>query len=539
MKGKIEKFLELPKQTVGSPSLRFKSILFTANLVILIVLVNSAFFLLQERKALRVEKELRAAAILENFAESNREALILKDHITLETAVHRVIRNEDIAYALITTAKKDEYFATTLNNGDQLAEQIKIIPVSSSQSSRQALNWEKETLIDFSRSLVVQDKPLGTFHLGLSDRGINEVLRTARNKTFLISLFLLLIFLSLILFVVTLAIKPIEQITEHARNLGRGHLKTRLNLQRRDEIGELARTLDQMAEEIQVAENNLVEQERMKRELEIARQMQRELLPASLPAIPGISLGCFYHPAYEVSGDFYDLFPLRDGKFGVIVADVAGKGLKGAWIASITRTTLKTILEMEAEKIRSPRELLISLNRLLKRDLERELFVTLAFLVIDPARDEFTLASAGHPDLLHFGPRGVQKIPSRGPALGAIDDQIFAPALEEKKISLKPGEGFFLYTDGLTEARNQTGKEFGLERLTELLAKFAGSGAGEIPDLLIAEVKSFCGPKDFDDDVTMVVIKKHSAESKGHNAKSRTHGTKRIAHRAKNKNNEQ
>ncbi len=508
MKKKIEKFLELPQQTVGRPSLRFKSILFTALLVILVVLVNSAFFLLQERKALRVEKELRAAAILENFVESNREALILKDHITLETAVHRVIRNEDIAYALITTAKKDEYFATVLNNGDQLAEQIKKIPVSPSPSTRPVLNWEKENLIDFNQSLVIQNKPLGTFHLGLSEKGLNGVLKTARNKTFLISLFLLLIFLSLSLLLVTLSIRPIEQITEHARNLGRGHLKTRLNLQRSDEIGELARTLDQMADEIQAAENNLVEQERMKRELEIARQMQRELLPASLPAIPNFSLGCFYHPAYEVSGDFYDLFPLRDGKYGVIVADVAGKGLKGAWIASLTRTTLKTILEIETGKIRGPRELLISLNRFLKRDLERELFVTLAFLVIDPARDEFTLASAGHPDLLLFGPHGVRSIPSRGPALGAIDDRIFAPALEEKKISLKPGEGVFLYTDGLTEARDQKGEEFGLERLTGLLAKFAGSGAAEIPDLLIAELKNFCGPKDFDDDVTMVVIKR-------------------------------
>jgi serine phosphatase RsbU (regulator of sigma subunit) len=508
LKGKIEKILELPQQTVGRPSLRVKAILFAAILVILVVLINSAFFLLQERKALRVEKELRAAAILENFAESNREALILKDHIILETAVHRVIQNEDIAYALITTAKKDEYFATTLNNSDQLAEQIKKIPVSTSQSSRQALNWEKENLIDFNRSLVVQNKPLGTFHLGLSEKGLNGVLKTARNKTFLISLFLLLIFLSLSLLLVTLSIRPIEQITEHARNLGHGHLKTRLNLQRSDEIGELARTLDQMAEEIQAAESNLVEQERMKRELEIARQMQRELLPASLPAIPNFSLGCFYQPAYEVSGDFYDLFPLRDGKYGVIVADVAGKGLKAAWIASITRTTLKTILEMETGESRGPRELLISLNRFLKRDLERELFVTLAFLVIDPARNEFTLASAGHPDLLHFGPYGVRSIPSRGPALGAIDDQIFAPALEEKKFSLKPGEGLFLYTDGLTEARDQKGKEFGQERLTELLAKFAGSGAAEIPNLLIAELKNFCGPKDFDDDVTMVVIKR-------------------------------
>lgn len=503
-----------PEQWIGflrklrpRSSLRLKSIVFTAALVIFIVLAYSLFFMWEERAALRKEKELRTATILENFVELNREPLILNDRITLETSTHRVIKNEDIVYALILSTTGDEYFATSLEGGDQTLARVKDLGPASDLSPR-TFTRENETLLDFSRSLVINDKLLGVFHIGLSEQGINEILRKARNKMLVVSLPLLLVFLALTGYLVTLAVKPIEQITAHARTLGQGNLESRLALARSDEIGELAATLDKMAEEIQAAEQELVEKERMARELEIARLMQTRLLPAILPEIPNLEIASLFSPAYEVSGDFYDCFPLGDGQFGVVVADVAGKGLKGAWIASITRTTLKTILAEETQQARSPKKILTRLNTLLKPDLERAIFVTLAYMLIDTTKDQFRFASAGHPDILQFGESGIEEIRSWGPALGAVDEFTFEKITEEKTLTLKPGEGFLLYTDGLTEARNSSKQEFGLERVKEELSLHTGLGAREIPPKLFAEVREFCGPKELDDDVTVVVIKR-------------------------------
>ena len=488
-------------------NLRLKATLFTANLVVLIVLIYSAFFLIEERNALRKEKELRAATILDNFVELNREALILNDRITLETTVRRVIANEDIVYALILSSTGDQYFASSLDPDDQVLTLVKNIKISRDGPTQYTFTMGAENLIDFSRPLVIKEKPLGIFHLGLSEKGINEVLRQARNKVLFISLPLLLLILALTLFLVTLAVKPIETITAHARTLGKGDLAARLNLKRGDEIGVLATTLDQMAGEIQTAQRELVGKERMKRELELARLMQTRLLPSILPEIPNLEIGSFFSPAYEVSGDFYDCFPLDEDRYGVVLADVAGKGLKGAWIASITRTILRIMLELEKQHTGSPKNILTRLNNLLKPDLERGIFVTLAFLLIDSSRNELLFASAGHPDLLHFGPEGVRQVSAWGPALGAVKETTFIKVTEEKTLSLNPGEGFLLYTDGVTEARNELRKEFGLERLKESLQKNHHRAAGEIPPLIFAEVRDFCGPKELDDDITMVLIK--------------------------------
>jgi phosphoserine phosphatase RsbU/P len=235
------------------------------------------------------------------------------------------------------------------------------------------------------------------------------------------------------------------------------------------------------------------EREAMSRESQEARAIQQALLPKSSPYIPGFAVSGLSLPARAVGGDWYDFIPFSDGRWGLVLADVSGKGTAAALLMSATRGMLRSLVEAHC----SPAEVLTKLNCLMADDFPAGKFVTMIYAVLDPAARALTFANAGHlhPLLIdRTGPRFLDV--ERGLPLG-----LSCGDYSECQISLSEGSRLVFYSDGITEAVNATEEEYGLERLAAHSAK-PGSSAISIAD----DVRSFANGAGVRDDASVVFV---------------------------------
>ncbi len=249
----------------------------------------------------------------------------------------------------------------------------------------------------------------------------------------------------------------------------------------------------------------LAEQERMRHELSIARQIQMDSLPAATPSVAGLDVAGGSTPALEVGGDFFDYLDGSGRDLLVVVGDVSGKGTSAALYVSKVQGILRSLHEFGL----APRDLFLRVNRLLCADLQKNSFITAAAALFTPHERKVTLVRAGHLPLFFYriSSRAVQRLVPRGLGLGLSDAGIFSRELEERTEPYQPGDVLLLVTDGVTEARDPHGREYGEERLAELLAGTAHLSAEEIRTRLIADLATFGGGEDPHDDQTIVVIR--------------------------------
>jgi serine phosphatase RsbU (regulator of sigma subunit)/anti-sigma regulatory factor (Ser/Thr protein kinase) len=238
------------------------------------------------------------------------------------------------------------------------------------------------------------------------------------------------------------------------------------------------------------------------RELEIAAEIQRSLLPKVLPEIAGFHLVGHYQSARQVGGDFYDAFVTRDGGLLLAIADVMGKGVPAAMFAAIFRSQLRA----SAEQASTPGAMLTWLNRSLFADLDQvEMFITAQLVYLDPVGRTVQLSAAGHPPMLMAGSDGrIQAVENSGMPLGVMDDTVYT----ERTVALPAGANLLLFTDGLTEARDSEGKLLWLGPLEKCLAQGAKAGqpAEVTRDALIALVENHQNGVPPGDDQTFLLL---------------------------------
>jgi len=245
--------------------------------------------------------------------------------------------------------------------------------------------------------------------------------------------------------------------------------------------------------------------ERMAHELEIARSVQMSLLPKSIPLAEGFDIAGVCLPAFEVGGDYYDFFQLGDGKIGIAIGDVSGKGVP----AAIYMTLTKGILQSCATGSSSPREVLNNLNKQMYLNIERNSFVSVFYGVLDMRRQVICFARAGHnPAILaqRDNDKNLLLIP-QGIAVGLEAGEKFYEVLQEQEVQLHSGDVLTFYTDGFTEARSRSGDEFGEDRLLTLLAANKHRSANAIIQEVVRSVREYIGLVPQIDDMTMVVVK--------------------------------
>jgi serine phosphatase RsbU (regulator of sigma subunit)/putative methionine-R-sulfoxide reductase with GAF domain len=253
------------------------------------------------------------------------------------------------------------------------------------------------------------------------------------------------------------------------------------------------------------------EQERLRQELQVARQIQVSFLPERCPDLPGWQLAAIWRSARQVGGDFYDFIPLlsapqQDGKrgkpLGLVIADVADKGVPAALFMALSRTLMRTV----AIDGRPPADAVARTNELILADARTDLFVTLFYALLWPDSGELAFVNAGHmpPIWVRAADGRTEELHTPGMALGILGDVLF----QEKVVHLDPGDAVVLYTDGISDAANVDKKMFGRRRLAEVVSAHHHLSAEELAQAIDAAVAEFVGDAPQFDDFTLLVAKR-------------------------------
>ena len=244
------------------------------------------------------------------------------------------------------------------------------------------------------------------------------------------------------------------------------------------------------------------ERERIEHELQVARQIQQELLPEATPELDGWQIAAYYGPAREVGGDFYDFLEFPDGRLGLVVGDATGHGMPAALVMATTRGMLRAVVQ----SLESPGEVLARVNEALVADVPPSTFVTCFYGILEPKSGHLVYANAGHdlPYLWHGG--AAEELRARGMPLGLMPGMGY----EEKEITLKRGEGVLFYSDGLVEAHDPHYEMFGFPRLRALLADHGEERS--LVEFLMEELSSFTGQSwEQEDDITLMTLQRSAA----------------------------
>jgi serine phosphatase RsbU (regulator of sigma subunit) len=261
--------------------------------------------------------------------------------------------------------------------------------------------------------------------------------------------------------------------------------------------------LDRMETELATLKSKSSE---MEDSVKRASERQRRLLPTKAPDVPGTEIDLIYRPAAVVSGDFYDFVPLDEGKVAVLIGDVSGHGIE----AGILMGMAKKVLAIRLQDYQDPVEALVRTNEDIDKDLGRVNFVTCFVTIYDPTKKTLTCVRAGHNPPLLYNPvregRCIQIKPG-GLGLGILGTSSFEPTIQTEVIPVLPGDELLLYTDGLVEARNKEGEQFGIDRTIQALAVTYGYTSALVLSTLAGTLDGFSGDLVSEDDITALCIR--------------------------------
>ncbi len=307
--------------------------------------------------------------------------------------------------------------------------------------------------------------------------------------------------------------RPIEALSQGAAEVARGDLSVQVPVTSHDEIGELSKTFNHMIIGLREREQARL----LEFELEKGRKIQKDFLPRQIPSLPDWEIAAFLDPAGQVSGDFYDVFPLEENRIGLVIADVCDKGMGSAFYMALFRSLIRIYAEQfsscgpKGVKTASPgRQALVArvvqlTNDYIARNHGHDgMFATIFFGVLDPGTGQLDYVNAGHEPLYVVGGDGIRTpLNPTGPAVGLMPGTAYSPSYVE----LARGEVLMGYTDGLTEARSPEGEFYSRTRLMGLLTKPPYSAA-ELLEKVKSSLFNFIGNAPRDDDVTLIAVQR-------------------------------
>jgi serine phosphatase RsbU (regulator of sigma subunit) len=303
---------------------------------------------------------------------------------------------------------------------------------------------------------------------------------------------------ALALFMIVGLSRAVNRLTGATEAIGRGEFAYRIPARRRDQVGELQRSFNEMAAHLAELVETSAQKEALDKELALARAVQRDLLPDLIEVAPGLEIETMFEPSAAIGGDYFDVLRRPEGRLAVVVADVAGHGLA----AGLRMAMVKSALTLLAEERLDSVEIFARLRRLLRQRRGERGFVTLTFAELEVASGEMTIANAGHPPCyLVRGAGEVEEVALPSPPLGALVGEIGRATRR-----LSPGDAMVWLSDGIPECLSPAGDPYGYERVERALAGGFGSAA-ELRDRLLADLRRHCGSSPVGDDRTLVVLR--------------------------------
>jgi len=267
-----------------------------------------------------------------------------------------------------------------------------------------------------------------------------------------------------------------------------------------DKVGELDRALretDRLAQQ----------QEQFREEMMLARRIQENLLPECFPDVAGLNFSAKYLPAQEVGGDYYDVIPLADGVLAAIIADVTGHGIQ----AALSTTMLKSLFTDFVNTAVGPEDILRRMNDVLHRVLPTDVFVAASVAEIEARTGIVRVTNGGglHPFIIRRRENTVEPVITNGLLLGVVDSELFHPG-EEVTVDLAPGDSMFFYTDGLSEAEDGNGDQFGETRLRRKILESSNLPSPELNDFIVEDLRAFAVADHKWDDITILSVERSS-----------------------------
>ena len=365
--------------------------------------------------------------------------------------------------------------------------------------------WVRTRL--FIKKIVEPDlRSPGYVNLFLDARKIDEQLSDLLVSFILPAILSILIAGIIGFFMARWVTMPVKVLMEDMAIVSAGDLTHKSRVTSMDEVGVLASSFDKMTDSLKVAHQRELETKALEHELNIAREIQYNLLPKEIPTIPGYEIAARYFPCFEVSGDYYDIMQLDNDNLGIIVADVSGKGVP----ASMIMTMARSLIRMESERNLSSADTLKKVNRILARDLRRGMFVTAMYCILNIRTGMLKVSSAGHNPLVVW--RNDQKrhelFNPNGIALGFDRGPVFDRTIKEESILMNPGDFVVSFTDGVTESMDENDEELGGDRFYKLVGDMHKLEPQRFIDAVMKHLEEYKGQAAQHDDITLVCIKR-------------------------------
>ena len=458
--------------------------------------------------------------IAENLSAKSVDALVREEQYSVEqTTLNAFVSNLMKKFSEVKYAKvvNNQGLIVSSSNPDEIfenyegPEELATVPEGGS--------WVKTIHEDFgsiqeyhlpvlyfvvSEGQVVR---VGRVVIGFSEAMVESTIIDPRPMMALILTGVFVAGVLLIYLLVAIFVKPIQELTDGVRAIGEGSLEDEIKIDGPEEIGEIARAFNEITAKFRVAQKNVVEQERLQKEMQVAQEIQHSLLPRIVPKISGYDIASFYRAAKEVGGDYYDFVNVDEDAIGVVVADVSGKGVPG----SLVMTMIRTALRMEARGNHSAAEVMAKMNDFVTEDMKKGMFVTIFYVILDSKNRIISYSSAGHNPMVLYRAESDETffLNPRGFPVGISlpDNSLFRRSIDVEKIKLKKDDMLVIYTDGVTEAMNESRAQYGEERLIQLIKKYGRIPPADFIDRLSEDVRNFTGDHPQNDDITVVAIK--------------------------------
>jgi len=492
-------------------SLRVKFSLWTFLIVSLII--AGAFYLVNQRTTEEIYRHLDgvAHALGETIAEQSGLYMINhRSDVEFDELVVSFQGSNDLLERIVLT----DSTGATMAHSDDIRNIRKpyeppdfVDPLDYGRPQRFSVDEHETNFL--ALPIKAGNRELGTVFLVYSSETINERLEESRRTVILMTIGLVLVGVIGIYLLSNYFVRPIVNITRRVRRFARGDLESELPLEGAAEFFEISCAFNEMMNRLKRDRESVVERERLAKEIEVASQIQKTLLPRKLPALPSLEIDAFYRAASMIGGDLYDVFEIGPDRWCLIVADVSGKGIP----ASLVMSMLRTVIKVYAAGATSAKKILVLVNDYLTENIPRGMFITVLMGIYCAEGRKLSLVSAGHNPLLLYraSSRRTTRLNPPGMPLGVpvTSDNRFEQAVEEIELSLDDGDAFILYTDGITEAVNRHGAQYGLNRLEQFLHERWDNGSYEsvssLANELVNEVDEYSGYTQQKDDITFVL----------------------------------
>ena len=387
---------------------------------------------------------------------------------------------------------------------------LRAVTSPAARKSGEALTENSAMLVASVPVLDPSGSVLGNAYIGMRRSHIDQAVGQVSREQYLILAVFLGTGVVVSFLLMSVLLRPIAALRAGMERIGRGDLGTPVRLRDRTEFGVLADSINEMSSALGRAQGEMVERARLAHEMDLARQIQRSLLPSKQTVAGEFVIEGEQWAAAEVGGDYFDVLPLPDGKVGLAMADVSGKGLAGCLVTSMLYSLLRAYHAAHA----SPTSLLIALDERLGSTLQRGSFVTMFYGVLDPKSGKMTYSSAGHNPILVYraDQRKTEWLPSKGIPLGSIRGGAIKRTLEDAALQLGPGDVLVQYTDGINETTAPMSEEqFGFQRMEQVLIDAAPGGPREILLKMHQAVERWRDSGAPDDDETVLVVSREVA----------------------------